>query len=77
VRQLREMFLIASNIHFSGHQLPPGHDPGADSGEAPNGQYPGLLTGPLYPMPALSAARPLGPSLQRTTNSAPADIRVA
>jgi hypothetical protein len=35
------------------------------------------LTGPQYPMPALSAARPLGPSLQRTFKSASVDMRVA
>jgi hypothetical protein len=35
------------------------------------------LTGPQYPMQALSAARPLGPSLQRKTTAASVDILVA
>jgi hypothetical protein len=39
--------------------------------ESALGQYPGWLTGPQYPMLALSAARPLGPTLQRTTKSVP------
>jgi hypothetical protein len=29
------------NIYYSDRQLPPGHDPGADSGEAPNGRQRG------------------------------------
>jgi hypothetical protein len=45
--------------------------------ESAQGQYPGWLTGPQYPMPALSAALPLGPSLQGTTKSDSVDIRVA
>jgi hypothetical protein len=31
------------NIYHSDRQLPPGHDPGADSGEAPNGRQRGSL----------------------------------
>jgi hypothetical protein len=31
------------NIFYSDRQLPPGHDPGADSGEAPNGRQRGSL----------------------------------
>jgi hypothetical protein len=30
------------NIYYSDRQLPPGHDPGADSGEAPHGRQRGL-----------------------------------
>jgi hypothetical protein len=29
------------NVYYSDRQLPPGHDPGADSGEAPNGRQRG------------------------------------
>jgi hypothetical protein len=74
-------------VWFTGRQCPgPKRAIRVSSGSVPSGgvrgQYsawsvPGRLAGPQYPMPALSAARPLGPSLQRTTKSASVEIRVA
>jgi hypothetical protein len=46
------------NIYYSDRQLPPGHDPGAVSGEAPNGRHRGVAHG--HQTFWLSAAATLG-----------------
>ena len=53
------------NIYYSDRQLPPGHDPGADSGKAPNGWQRGSL-----PLDILVECRGhLGPRREVRTNT--------